>query len=75
MKAKLQSRPLYVVSNREPCMHMHQGRKVECIAPAGGLVTALEPVLRASGGTWIAHGAGDADFEVVDDKNRLRVLP
>jgi trehalose 6-phosphate synthase len=75
VKARLHGRPLFVVSNREPYMHMHKGRKVECIVPAGGLVTALEPVLRASGGTWIAHGAGDADFEVVDDKNRLRVPP
>ena len=75
VKAKLHGRPLFVVSNREPYMHMHKGRKVECIVPAGGLVTALEPVLRASGGTWIAHGAGDADFEVVDSKNRLKVPP
>jgi len=56
-------------------MHLHKGRKVECIVPAGGLVTALEPVLRASGGTWIAHGAGDADFEVVNGQNRLKVPP
>jgi trehalose-6-phosphate synthase len=75
VKAKLHGRPLFVVSNREPYMHMHKGRKVECIVPAGGLVTALEPVLRASGGTWIAHGAGDADFEVVEGKNRLKVPP
>jgi trehalose-6-phosphate synthase len=64
-----------VVSNREPYMHIRKGRKVECMVPAGGLVTALEPVLRASGGTWIAHGAGDADFEVVDGKNHLKVPP
>jgi len=75
VKAKLHGRPLFVVSNREPYMHMHKGRKVECIVPAGGLVTALEPVLRASGGTWMAHGVGDADFEVVDDKNCLKVPP
>ncbi|MGA9453116.1 MAG: trehalose-6-phosphate synthase [Verrucomicrobiia bacterium] len=75
VKAKLHGRPLFVVSNREPYMHMHKGRKVECMVPAGGLVTALEPVLRASGGTWIAHGAGDADFEVVDGKKHLKVPP
>lgn len=75
VKAKLHGRSLFVVSNREPYMHMHKGHKLECIVPAGGLVTALEPVLRASGGTWIAHGAGDADFEVVDGENRLRVPP
>jgi trehalose-6-phosphate synthase len=75
VKAKLHGRPLFVVSNREPYMHIHKGRKVECMVPAGGLVTALEPVLRAAGGTWIAHGAGDADFEVVDGKNHLKVPP
>ena len=75
VEAKLDGRPLFVVSNREPYMHIHKGHKVECIVPAGGLVTALESVLRASGGTWIAHGAGDADFEMVDSKNRLNVPP
>ncbi len=75
VKAKLQGKPLVVVSNREPYMHVHRGRKVDCIVPAGGLVTALEPVLRASGGTWIAHGAGDADWEMVDAKGRIKVPP
>jgi trehalose-6-phosphate synthase len=75
VKAKLRGRPLFVVSNREPYMHMRRGRKVECIVPAGGLVTALEPVLRASGGTWIAHGSGDADWELVDSQGRIRVPP
>jgi alpha,alpha-trehalose-phosphate synthase [UDP-forming] len=75
VKVRLQGRPLFVVSNREPYMHMRKGRKLECIVPAGGLVTALEPVMRASEGTWIAHGGGDADFEMVDAKNRLRVPP
>jgi alpha,alpha-trehalose-phosphate synthase [UDP-forming] len=75
VKARLQGKPLVVVSNREPYMHVHRGRKVECMVPAGGLVTALEPVLRASGGTWIAHGAGDADWEMVDAKGRIKVPP
>ncbi|MBI4396963.1 MAG: trehalose-6-phosphate synthase, partial [Elusimicrobia bacterium] len=75
VRAKLQGRPLFVVSNREPYMHVKRGRKVDCIVPAGGLVTALEPVLRASNGTWIAHGAGDADWDVVDEANRIKVPP
>lgn len=75
VKTKLPGQPLFVVSNREPYMHTRKGRKVEWIVPAGGLVTALEPVMRASGGTWIAHGAGDADWDVVDDKNRIKVPP
>ncbi len=75
VKQKLKGRPLFVVSNREPYMHVRRDRKTEVIVPAGGLVTALEPVLRAAGGTWIAHGAGDADFDVVDERNRIRVPP
>jgi trehalose 6-phosphate synthase len=66
---------LIVVSNREPYMHqMHEG-KPRMIVPAGGLVTALDPVLQACGGVWIAHGAGDADRETADAAGRLTVPP
>ncbi|HOW27257.1 MAG TPA: trehalose-6-phosphate synthase [Elusimicrobiota bacterium] len=75
VRSKLQGKPLFVVSNREPYMHVRRGRKIDCIVPAGGLVTALEPVMRASGGTWISHGAGDADWEVTDSDGRIKVPP
>jgi len=64
---------LIVVSNREPYMHEWRDGKPNMIVPAGGLVTALDPVLRACGGVWIAHGAGDADRETSDDDGRLTV--
>ncbi len=66
---------LFVVSNREPYIHVRHGREVRCVIPASGLVTALEPVLRACGGTWVAHGSGDADREVVDRYDRVAVPP
>ena len=66
---------LFVVSNREPYMHVHRGKNIEVFVPASGLVTALEPILRACGGTWIAHGSGDADRQTVDKNDRLRVPP
>lgn len=66
---------LFVVSNREPYIHLHRGKGIEISVPASGVVTALEPVLRACDGTWIAHGSGDADREVVDEHDRLRVPP
>jgi len=75
VRTKLKERPLFIISNREPYMHFHRGRKIESIIPAGGLVTALDPVLRSCGGTWIAHGAGDADWETVDENDRIRVPP
>ncbi len=75
VRQKLQGKPLIVISNREPYMHVRRGRSVECIVPAGGLVTALDPIMRACAGTWLAHGAGDADWDVVDKANRIRVPP
>ena len=71
----LKGRSLLVVSNREPYLHARQGRTITCVVPPGGLVTAMESVLRACGGTWIAHGAGDADRETADAYGRLRVPP
>jgi alpha,alpha-trehalose-phosphate synthase [UDP-forming] len=73
--AKLHGEPLFVVSNREPYVHSHQGKSIEVVVPASGLVTALEPILRACDGTWIAHGSGDADRETVDQRDRLRAPP
>ncbi len=75
IRSKLNGSRLFVVSNREPYSHIHQGKSIEVMVPASGLVTALEPVLRASDGTWVAHGSGDADRETVDRYDRLRVPP
>ena len=75
VRAKLGGRPLLVVSNREPYRHVRRGGKVECVTPASGLVTGLEPLLRACGGTWLAHGDGDADRETADAAGRLLVPP
>ena len=73
--ARLQGRPVFVVSNREPFSHVWQGRTIGTITPASGLVTALDPVMRACGGVWVAHGSGDADREVVDVRDEVRVPP
>jgi alpha,alpha-trehalose-phosphate synthase [UDP-forming] len=75
VKMELNGRNLFVVSNREPYMHMSDGNTIQCIVPAGGLVTALDPILRACGGIWIAHGSGTADRETVDARNHLPVPP
>ena len=75
IRSKLQERPLFVVSNREPYMHVHRGKEIEVMVPASGLVTALEPVMRSCDGTWIANGSGDADRETADERGRLRVPP
>jgi len=72
---RLNDRPLFVVSNREPVSHVWRGREIEPRTPASGLVTALEPVMRACGGVWVAHGSGDADRETADARGTLRLPP
>ncbi len=76
LASKLQNKPLFVVSNREPYMHDRKNDgSIQVIVPASGLVTALEPVLLASNGTWVADGSGTADRDTVDARDRLRVPP
>ena len=75
LRTRLDGGHVFVVSNREPYMHQRNGKTVEVVVPPSGLVTALEPVLNACDGTWIAHGSGNADAEVVDAAGRLRVPP
>ncbi len=75
VRTLLQGKPLFVISNREPYVHEKKGKKIEYHVPPSGLVTALEPVLQACGGTWIAQASGDADREVVDAHNKIGVPP
>jgi len=64
-----------VVSNREPYIHVKTDQGIVVHRPASGLVTAVEPVMRACSGTWIAHGSGSADRETVDKHDRVGVPP
>src|SRR5205085_7506378 len=70
VRARLDGSRLFVVSNREPYVHQRNGKTLEVVVPPSGLVTALAPVLNACDGTWIAHGNGNADAEVVDRFDR-----
>jgi trehalose 6-phosphate synthase len=64
-----------IVSNRQPYIHNWNGEHIKVQVPASGVVTALEPVMRACSGVWIAHGSGTADREVVDGRGHVRVPP
>src|SRR5580693_8262422 len=75
LRTRLGTSRLFVVSNREPYIHMRSGKSIQVSVPSSGLVTALEPVLCACDGTWLAHGSGTADRETVDRHNRLAVPP
>ncbi|MGZ8779982.1 MAG: alpha,alpha-trehalose-phosphate synthase (UDP-forming) [Thermoanaerobaculia bacterium] len=73
--AEVPSGSLVVIANREPYAHEWTDAGVVVQRPASGLVTGLEPILRASGGTWIAYGGGSADREHSDRMGRVAVPP
>ena len=79
IKTDLAGADVILVSNREPCVHSVQSNgnthDIRCEIPAGGLVSALEPIARGCGGTWIAHGSGSADRQTVDANDRIQVPP
>ena len=75
VQEKLRDCLFIVVSNREPYIHSMSGDNIICKRPVSGLTEALDPVMRASKGTWVAHGDGDADKKVVDSHDRVAVPP
>jgi trehalose-6-phosphate synthase len=75
MGVLLRGKKMIVVSNREPYMHTHEGKGIKCIVPASGMITAMEPILKACSGLWIASGTGDADKETVDRHDKVEVPP
>lgn len=75
VKAYLKNRPIVLVSHREPYVHENKDGKISFSVPASGMVTALESVMEACGGLWIAHGSGSADKDTADDSGKIRVPP
>lgn len=76
LRRHLHGERLIVAANREPYIHDRDAEgAIRVLHPASGLVSALEPVMRACSGVWIAHGAGGADRDTVDAHDRVRVPP
>jgi len=75
LQSKLGDRRLILVANREPYLHRFSQGRIECVPPASGMVTALEPIMRACDGIWIAHGSGNADRRTADASGHLLVPP
>lgn len=75
VKKYLADRRIVIVSSREPYIHIKEGRKITYYIPASGMVTAIDPIMQACGGIWIAHGSGNADRLVVDKKDEVLVPP
>src|SRR3989338_5238597 len=72
---KMKDYHFVVVSNREPYVHVFKKGKVEYQRGVGGVISALDPVMQACGGIWVAYGHGEADRRVSDEKGKLKVPP
>ncbi len=75
VEEKFSGRKIIAVSNCQPYTHFRSGDRLECARPASGLVSAIDPILRASGGVWVAAGDGEADRAAVDSLNHVLVPP
>jgi trehalose 6-phosphate synthase len=76
LRSNLHGESVVILANREPYIHEHgPDGEIRVVHPASGLVTALEPIMRACSGTWIAHGSGSADRAAVDGHDRVLVPP
>ncbi|MEX2261072.1 MAG: trehalose-6-phosphate synthase [Bryobacteraceae bacterium] len=75
VRERLRDFKLIVVSNREPYIHGYAGDRIECVQPASGMVAALDPIMQACGGVWVAHGSGDADMATTDANHCVDVPP
>lgn len=75
IRGNLKDRQIFVVSNREPYIHHLERNIISYSVPASGMVTALEPIMEACGGMWLAHGSGDADKRTADTDGKLSVPP
>jgi trehalose 6-phosphate synthase len=75
VRDKIGTHKFLVVSNREPYIHTYGDSGIRCMTPASGMTVALDPVMRACGGIWLAHGSGEADREMVDERDHVQVPP
>ena len=66
---------LIIVSNRQPYIHQLVNGQIRQAVPVGGLTAALDPMMQACGGTWVASSGGTGDRLVVGSGNRVMVPP
>ncbi|MBI5025334.1 MAG: bifunctional alpha,alpha-trehalose-phosphate synthase (UDP-forming)/trehalose-phosphatase [Nitrospirae bacterium] len=75
IKENFSKKTLIIVSNREPYIHKKTGLSIKVEKPTGGLTSAMDDVLKTTGGIWVAWGSGSGDRDTVDGKNRLIIPP
>ncbi len=65
---------LLVVSNRQPYVFsIDESGSLHGQMPPGGLTAAIDPLMRACGGTWIAQSSSEADRAAMDSNGVIPV--
>jgi len=72
---RLPSEQLITVSYRQPYAHRKTDKGITWSMPASGLVTAIEPIMKACRGTWVAVATSEADRAVADAEGAIMVPP
>ncbi|KXA97672.1 hypothetical protein AKJ39_03055 [candidate division MSBL1 archaeon SCGC-AAA259J03] len=67
------NRRLILVSNAEPYSHSREEGEIKQEKLAGGLTSAMDPLMQNFAGVWIAWGREEADFKVLDSQGKVRV--
>ncbi len=76
IKDNFQDYKFIMVSNREPFAHSYdEKKKVVANRTVGGVAITLDSIMKATKGTWIAYGGGEADKAVVNEDDQVRVPP
>lgn len=75
IEKNLKSYKFIVASNREPYMHEYRGKEIKCIKTVSGVTIALDPVMQAAKGIWVAWGSGNADKDTSGENNCVKVPP
>jgi trehalose 6-phosphate synthase len=72
---RLSGRKVINVTNRQPYVHSDTGGNTAVTQPAHGLISSLDEIMKACGGTWVARGVSKGDREAVDQNNKVLVPP
>ena len=75
IKEKMGDYKFIIASNRQPYAHFFKKGKIEYKRGVGGVVTALDPIMQACSGTWVAYGNEEADHIVTDKDGKIKVPP
>lgn len=75
VRETLDNKKFVAAIHREPYSHVKTDEGIRVERSIGGPSVLLDSILRKTGGLMVATGTGDADGDVIDENNIVRVPP